>query len=356
MAQTALQERPANVADFAAPTSKGNLAVVPEPTAPKLYPPKIAKTLMTITREFGTIAKGTKKGDPNGGWNDFHSYGYQKWDDVLDRESTLFQQHGVILQQSEVARSLLDKLISITYEFTIINEDGDVWPDKPVFTAIGRLQDNKGIFDDKAANKCHTQAHKYFLLHFFKIKTKETAEEDSDGEVPDKQVSATKPPKPGSAEAKALEGPRDIMANSAEAWTDAFVSCIATASSEDELDEWLRLNAAKLEKLESHPQHSKRADEAVNGRMALLRAVKAAAPKPPKPGTTPAAAQASAMPDHAADPAGFIVWLTGKYDGFASYEAGETYWNDTIQALDLPAEVQEEAMGVWRRFESKHAP
>jgi hypothetical protein len=353
-AKTAVAERTGNVADFALPKG-GAVALVPEPTPAKAYPPNIVAKLMKITREFGVIAKATHKDDPSGGWNSFHNYGYQKWDDVLARESKLLCDHGLIIQQSEVARSLLDKLISISYEFTIIDENGDVWPDRPVFTAIGRLQDNKGIFDDKAANKCHTQAHKYFLLHTFKIKTKETAEDDADSVVPDKQEpTPAKPPRPGSAEAKKLDEPREINANGAQAWADAFIGAIERAGTIEEIDIWCEANKAKLAKLEQHEAEHDRATKAIADRRGALR------PKPPKPGTAAAPAaeakKSTPMPDPTKQPAEFIVWLKAKYESFTNYEDGETYWNNTIEALDLRDTVFEDAMAVWQAFEAKHAP
>lgn len=354
-AKTAIAEHPANVADFATPKG-GHIALVPSPEPAKAYPPLIAQKLMAITREFGVIAKGKNADDPNGGWNDFHKYGYQKWDDVLERESTLLCEHGIIIQQSEIARSLLDKLISISYEFTIIDQSGDVWPDRPVFTAIGRLQDNKGVFDDKAANKCHTQAHKYFLLHTFKIKTKETAADDADGEDQDKHIdaSAPKPPRPGSAEAKALDEPRQITGTGPkpEAWVDAFIGAIERSSSLDEVERWVKANEANLAKLERYPADYERATNALEAHRRELR------PKPPRPGAAPVAEapKSAPMPDSGAEPKAFIAWLKTKYMTFETYDAGESFWNDTIQALDLDAVVFEDAMAVWQEFEAKYAP
>lgn len=358
MAQTAIAERPQLVPPK--PSQKAG-DVVPFTGEPpeiiqtaKSYPPKIAKKLMAITREFGAIAKGAKKNDPNGGWNDFHNYGYQKWEDVLQRESVLLAQHGIIIQQSEVARSLLDKLISITYEFTIITEDGEAWPDRPVFTAIGRLQDHKGIFDDKAANKCHTQAHKYFLLHTFKIKTKETIEDEADAatdENPPKQIATPKPPRPGSPEAAALEGPREIVVNGAGPWADAFIAAIERAANTVEIDGWVEANKDKLTKLEAYPEHNTRVKHTI-----IKRGAAALTPKPPRPGAAVASAPAgNPMPNPVEDAAGWITWLTEKFAGFETYEAGEVYWNETVSpTLDgLDQIVQDDAMGVWRHFERR---
>lgn len=355
---TATAERE-KIADFAAAqpaTSKGHVALVPPPAESKAYPPKLAKALMAITREFGPITKGKFKDDPHGGWNDFHSYGYQKWEDVLERESTLLAQHGIIIQQSETQRSLLDKLISISYEFTIISEDGDVWPDRPVFTAIGRLQDNKGIFDDKAANKCHTQAHKYFLLHFFKIRTKEAVEADADADddVPAKQVA--RPPRPGSAEAKAADRPHPISGTGPKPqdWADAFVAAIERAETNEDVDRWVHINAMTLDRLEgAAPDVHRVVMEKVKARRDALRPKP---PRPPRPGADAGTEKVPGIPNPDDDPAGWIEWLGAQLATFNDYEEGEAYWNDHVApVLDgLPQTVQEDATGLWRKFELRH--
>lgn len=343
-------ERNPVAVDFAQPTSKGGLALVPPPAEqfvqpePRTYPPKIAKALVAIAKEFGPVAKD--------GFNTFHKYNYQKWDDVLDRVSTLLPKYGLIISQSEIARSLFenDQMMSITYAFTIVNDEGEVWPDRPVWSAVARARDQKGVSDDKSANKCHTQAHKYFLLHTFNIKTKEAVEDEADSETPDKQITAPKPPKPGSAEAAALEGPREIDANGAGPWADAFIHAIESANAA-ETDLWVEKNGGKLGKLHNFPNEHKRVADAIARRKM--------APKPPRPGAAAAPAPtANPMPNPVEDAAGWIVWLATKFNGFTSYEEGELYWNEIVSpTLDgLPQSVQEDAMGVWNRFEEKYAP
>lgn len=338
---------------------RGNVVTLPMQAEPKAYPPKLVKALMAITREFGAIAKAANKDDTSGGWNTFHNYGYQKWDDVLQRESELLVKHGIIIQQSETARSLLEKLISITYEFTIINEDGDVWPDRPVWTAIGRLIDNKGIFDDKAANKCHTQAHKYFLLHTFKIKTKETAEDEADAADSTNETTATtgtpKPPKPGSAEAQKMEGPRllDPKGHTEVTWANGFIAAIENATA-PELDQWEALNKPVFERIKGYKEPHDAVQKAIAVRRAKLAPAETATPKPPKP---PAPAQvAKPMPDAANEPALWLGWLTAKLEAITTIEEGETFWAERVEALDLPDAVQEEAMGCWRQFEKRFEP
>lgn len=333
---TQTMERAA-VTDLPRTAPGGNVVPYTAPTVPKAYSPKIAKALLAVTREIGAVEKS--------GWNDFHKYAYQKWEDVLGRLSEILPKHGLIIMQSEVARSLFenDQMMAITYDFTIVNEDGDVWPERPVWTAIARARDSKGTPDDKAANKAHTQAHKYFLLHTFKIRTKDSVEDDSDGDQPAK-AAAPKPPKPGSEEAAALDGPRAVTAgHDAASWADAFIAAINGATPEN-LAKWIEANKLRLDKLKAYPEVDAK----------VQAAIKPVAPKPPRPGaTSPAAPAQPAVPNPETDAPGWVAWLIEKMKGFDSYEAGETFFNDKIQAMDLPDAVQEDALAVFRRFERR---
>ena len=75
-----------------------------------------------------------------------------------------------------------DRTIAIQYAFTIFHTSGEVWPERPVQTGMSRCRDSRGGFDDKAINKCHTAARKYFLLALFQIATGD--EDDADNEKP----------------------------------------------------------------------------------------------------------------------------------------------------------------------------
>jgi hypothetical protein len=70
------------------------------------------------------------------------------------------------------------------YEFTLAHTSGAVWPDKPAHTGMSACRNSKGGFDDKAANKCHTAARKYFLLGLFQVPTGEDYRESAhDGDA-----------------------------------------------------------------------------------------------------------------------------------------------------------------------------
>lgn len=348
---TMTAERP-QIADAPTLAPKSNVVPYTAPAVAKPYPPDLLKRVFAIKRGIGNIEKT--------GWNDFHKFSYRKWEDVLDRLSPLMSEHGVLIVPSEISRSLIedesnqarnDMLVGISYEFTIISEDGDEWPSRPRLSAFARVRDGKGVHDDKAASKCLTQADKEFLIHFFKIPVTGQPESDADGtEVAQQQkAELPKPPKPGSPEAKALDGPRAITEGTdAATWGDAFIKAIEKAPAA-EMPQWIEANKLRLEKLKAYPEVDAKVQAAIKARVP-------APPKPPRPGAQPTATAAPAvpaMPDPAMDAAGWLKWLTDKLAGFDNIDDGSTFWSDRVEALDLSFETQEEAMGIWRQFERR---
>jgi hypothetical protein len=153
-------------------------------TEPKQYPPKIAKSIIAVTKEIGRIQKEGK--------NEFQKYKYTRWEDINEKLSPLLSEHGLIIVQSEQSRSLLEEndkgsVLAIIYHFTIINEHGESWPEVE-WTSISRLRDQKGVTDDKAAAKCHTQAEKGFCIKQFKIRTDDYIDGDAHQTLPKKDA------------------------------------------------------------------------------------------------------------------------------------------------------------------------
>jgi hypothetical protein len=149
------------------------------------YPPRIAKAIIAITREMEGIAKA--------GVHEFHKYRYQRWEDINEKLSPLLAEHGLLIMQSEQSRSLLEQndkgsVLAIVYHFTIVHESGDMAPSVE-WTAIQRLRDQKGVTDDRAASKCHTQAEKMFSLKQFKIRVAEEGREDQSHTLPKKDAN-----------------------------------------------------------------------------------------------------------------------------------------------------------------------
>lgn len=151
---------------------------------PRQYPATIAKSIIAITQQVGQIQKE--------GYNEFQRYKYTRWEDINEKLSPLLAEHGLIIVQSEQSRNLLEEndkgsVLAIVYHFTIINEHGEQWPEVE-WTAIARLRDQKGITDDKAASKCHTQAEKQFCIKQFKIRTDDFVDSDAHSVLPKKDA------------------------------------------------------------------------------------------------------------------------------------------------------------------------
>jgi hypothetical protein len=105
-------------------------------------------------------------------------------EDVLRRLTPLLGKHGIAIFQDETSRSMFDgdSVIAVTYEFIVAHESGETWPDRLRQTGVSRCRDGKGGWDDKAINKCHTAARKYFLLSLFQIPTGDEIDADHHGD------------------------------------------------------------------------------------------------------------------------------------------------------------------------------
>lgn len=310
------------------------MSSAPMPAEPKAYPPKMAKAILAVTKAIGGIGKH--------GTNTFQHYNYQKWEDVLDKLSPLLVDHGLIVQQSELGCSISDKdaLLSITYEFDIINEDGDVWPKHPRWKAIARLCDSKGVYDDKAANKCHTQAHKYFLLHFFKIKTKEAIEAD-EGEAaaprhPPKPTVAPKPV-PG---AKPHVLPHDGMEMSH--WVTLYIAYLSACPSKEALIQWDKLNDKYLTVISNKDKaaYEQIVQTTQRREKELVPPTKKPGPPPPPKAAQPTEDTDVALVTGGVTPPGEMVWE----DPPADAPDGQAWLRDFSGALSgctTPQELEE---------------
>lgn len=224
----------------------------------KAYSPKMAKAILAITREIQPVQKA--------GENTFHKYMYAKWEDILEQLSPLIAKHGLIIMQNEVSHGQFEgvTMIAHTYDFTIINEDGDVWPDRPMITSICKIKDSKGMVDDKASSKCHTQAQKYMMTSMFKIRTADMADADADV---DSQPRKRPVPSPSGHVA-----PHKVVGGeTAKDWVDLFLPKIALAKTSDELDEWDKLNSVTIDRVqEKSIDDYNRLVDALNARHAAI--------------------------------------------------------------------------------------
>lgn len=218
-----------------------NAITAPSATVMKAYPPKIAKAILRIARQIQPVEKA--------GINDFHSYAYPKWEDIRDALWPMVNETGLIIIQDEITKEgLTTDMIALTYEFTIINEDGDVWPDKPKVTAICKIRDAKGVLDDKAASKCRTQAEKNACVQIFKIRTEDVYEVDNEGKVRRNSPRRAAPNPEGQFQPHELPILKD---EPAENWAKRFKEKLVHAKSAEDVDEWYSANARIFNRLES---------------------------------------------------------------------------------------------------------
>src|SRR5215468_8908408 len=129
------------------------------------------------------------------GENEFHRYRYATMGDILKEITPLLGRHGIVIFQSETGRAMFDddNVIAVEYAFTVAHTSGETWPQPLRQTGVSTCRNSKGGWDDKALNKCHTAARKYFLLALFQIPTGDEDDADrGESERPAKAVT-TKP-------------------------------------------------------------------------------------------------------------------------------------------------------------------
>src|SRR6516162_654462 len=133
---------------------------------------QLTTAIAAVMQEIDTVAKR--------GENAFHRYRYARMEDILKEVTPLLGKHGIVIFQSETGRAMFDNdnVIAIEYAFTVAHASGETWPHTLRQTGVSTCRNSKGGWDDKALNKCHTAARKYFLLALFQIPTGE--EEDAD--------------------------------------------------------------------------------------------------------------------------------------------------------------------------------
>ncbi len=147
-------------------------------TTPESKPEsKIAEAISAVMARVKNVEK---KGE-----NKFHGYKFARIEDLLAQVQPAMAENGLIIVQDELKHELIagDSVMTATYEFTLAHTSGQVWPIKAKHTGMSSARNSKGGFDDKALNKCHTAARKYFLLALFQIPA---------GDLPDADTEADK--------------------------------------------------------------------------------------------------------------------------------------------------------------------
>lgn len=140
---------------------------------------KIVQAISKIMNDVGSVKKEGK--------NTFHDYKYATAADISHKLQPLLAREGLVIFQNEAERHFVNDgaALAITYDFTLAHIEGETWPEKPKQTGMAAARNSKGGFDDKAANKCHTAARKYFTLALFQIPTGDYDDADKDEDRPE---------------------------------------------------------------------------------------------------------------------------------------------------------------------------
>lgn len=145
----------------------------------------MSEVLKAISAVMGEVGAVEKRGE-----NKFHGYTYATAADVLHKLQPLMSKHGLTIIQHQKDLSFIQdgNAMAVQYEFDVRHSSGESLDFKPIHTGVASAKTSKGSFDDKAANKCHTGARKYFLLSLFQIPTGYYDDPDADGKEPAEKV------------------------------------------------------------------------------------------------------------------------------------------------------------------------
>jgi hypothetical protein len=252
---------------------------------------KIASGIAGIMGEIGVVGKDGK--------NQFHNYKYAKMDDILQKLTPLMAKHGIVIMQTELDREMFDegKAVGVRYAFTILHSSGEVWPDRPIQTGLAGCRHKNGGFDDKALNKCHTAARKYFLMALFQIPT---GDEDADADAPPEPQHAKLPPPPSLPDGRIaphfISG-KIVGQDLPHTWESVYIPFIEKAQNVAEIEQWELKNTKLIGELHAMKPNDiyRRIEAATNKRKTELGAPPAGKPtqakKPPAPVDMVAAAQ-----------------------------------------------------------------
>jgi hypothetical protein len=262
-------------------------ATVPPGTQVQITTPPAAELPRTgftnLTTAIALITAGIA--DPENrvsktGYNKFQNYHYASMQDILQKLAPLMAQHGLVVMQNEVNKNYVDDgaAISITYEFTIIHKSGEVWPQKQHFTGLSRCRDSKGGFDDKAINKCHTAARKYFLLALFQVPTEDENDADKGTNHDSGYGSAAaekvkEPPKKPEAKKTERFAPHEISVAGKKfvQWAQEYIEQVNLCEKATEVLDYGHMNADALHKMETGaPDLYAKCTEAVKARLVAL--------------------------------------------------------------------------------------
>lgn len=303
---------------------------------------QVAKAVSSVMREVGTIEKR--------GYNEHFKYHYAKMEDVLEALTPLIGKHGLTIFQNEREIKMEgNNRMAITYEFSVIHESGEFWPEKIRQTGTAIARDSKGNLDDKAVAKCHSNARKYFLLALFQVPAGDFEDPDAD----DRGNGKSKPvPGPGLTQKPASTPQADddkipmqdttkphklVMpqGTSADQWASAYLKAIGKAKSVEEMELWDKLNDDFLQRIsDRYPKIYEMLTTAVARR------------------TADVAQEPAGMP---ADIQEAMNWVATQLSQANTYEFAEQFWNQYVapQEAKFDPVDWELLMREWQRAEER---
>jgi hypothetical protein len=213
---------------------------------------KIAEAVLKVMSQVGYVQKK--------GVNSFQNYKYASIEGILEKIQPALVDCGLVIVQSEISHEIVAEgnLMEAVYEFTLHHCSGET--STPIRqTGLSSLRNSKGGYDDKALNKCHTTARKYFILGLFQIPTGLADDADAEEDKP-----AAAPVRP--------TAPRDPIP-AAKSYVDEAIKAIGTLTDATSLNAWVEANKTKLDRLRDvYDEGSRQVSGAIlETRKALMR-------------------------------------------------------------------------------------
>ncbi|MGG5812559.1 ERF family protein [Falsiroseomonas sp. CW058] len=141
-------------------------------------PPAIAKAIVSVMAEVRGIEKR--------GENKFHNFKFMTVGDLMGDLQPAMAKAGLFVLQTEIGAEMMKEALVVSYAFALGHASGEVWRCPLIQSGMAVALNSKGGVDDKARNKCHTAARKYFLVGLFQIPALEIGDErllDGDGDA-----------------------------------------------------------------------------------------------------------------------------------------------------------------------------
>lgn len=188
-----------------------------------------------IAKAIGAIMTKVKNVEKQG-TNTFHNYKFAKVEDLLFQVQPAMAEAGLVITQDEIHHEVLsDAIMLATYAFSLSHDSGVTWG--PIRqTGMSNLRNTKGGYDDKALNKCHTAARKYFILGLFQVPA---------GELPDADTEEDRPA-PAKGRAVGRQDPNSLAQKKRDGVMEAMFAEIDACIDMVELRQWWKDHSAEI--------------------------------------------------------------------------------------------------------------